>query len=50
MKYGWFDADKVRFRKGKPERIGGWDKFTDESFIGTCRKLYPYKAIDGISL
>ena len=45
--YGWFDADKVRFRKGKPERIGGWDKFTEGSFIGTCRKLYPYKAIDG---
>jgi hypothetical protein len=45
--YGWYDADKVRFRKGKPERIGGWDKFTLGSFIGTCRKLYPYRAIDG---
>jgi hypothetical protein len=45
--YGWYDADKVRFRKGKPERIGGWDKFTSGSFIGTCRKLYPYRAIDG---
>ena len=45
--YGWFDADKVRFRKGKPERIGGWDKFSDDTFIGTCRKLYPYKSIDG---
>ena len=46
---GWFDADKVRFRKGKPERIGGWSKFTNESFIGTCRKLYPYKASSGDS-
>ena len=45
--YGWFDADKVRFRKGKPERIGGWDKFSDDTFIGTCRKMYPYKAVDG---
>ena len=45
--YGWFDADKVRFRKGKPERIGGWDKFSDNTFIGTCRKLYPYKSVDG---
>ena len=45
--YGWFDADKVRFRKGKPERIGGWDKFAEGSFVGTCRKMYPYKAIDG---
>jgi len=46
---GWFDADKVRFRKGKPERIGGWSKFTNDSFIGTCRKLYPYKATNGDS-
>ena len=46
---GWFDADKVRFRKGKPERIGGWEKFSTGTFIGTCRKIYPYKAIDGDS-
>ena len=30
---GWFDADKVRFRKGKPERIGGWTKFSTDDFI-----------------
>lgn len=46
---GWFDADKVRFRKGRPERIGGWSKFTNSSFIGTCRKLFPYKATSGES-
>ena len=44
---GWFDADKVRFRKGKPERIGGWKKNTLSTFIGTCRRIYPYRAIDG---
>lgn len=44
---GWFDADKVRFRKGRPERIGGWTKNSDNSFIGTCRKIYPYKSVDG---
>ena len=44
---GWFDADKVRFRKGRPERIGGWQKQSLSSFIGTCRKIYPYKATDG---
>jgi len=44
---GWFDADKVRFRKGRPERIGGWQKQSTDSFIGTCRKIYPYKASDG---
>ena len=44
-----FDDDKVMFLKGKPERIGGWEKFSTGTFIGTCRKIYPYKAIDGDS-
>ena len=39
---GWFDADKVRFRKGRPERIGGWEKNTSSSFLGTCRKIHNY--------
>ena len=44
---GWFDADKVRFRKGKPERIGGWTKFSENGFIGTARKIHPYRAASG---
>ena len=44
---GWFDADKVRFRKGRPERIGGWQKQSTDSFIGTSRKIYSYKAASG---
>tara|TARA_R110001599_G_scaffold94686_5_gene246084 strand:- start:1102 stop:2952 length:1851 start_codon:yes stop_codon:yes gene_type:complete len=44
---GWFDADKVRFRKGRPERIGGWQKQSTDSFIGTCRKLFIYRASSG---
>ena len=39
---GWFDADKVRFRKGRPERIGGWEKNSSDSFLGTCRKIHNY--------
>ena len=39
---GWFDADKVRFRKGRPERIGGWEKNSSNTFIGTCRKINTY--------
>ena len=39
---GWFDADKVRFRKGRPERIGGWEKQSTDAFIGTCRKIHTY--------
>ena len=35
---GWFDADKIRFRQGRVEKIGGWEKYTDQSFL--CRFLY----------
>ena len=45
---GWFDADKVRFRKGRPERIGGWLKQSIASFIGTCRKIFVYRASSGM--
>ena len=44
---GWFDADKVRFRFGFPEKIGGWTKHTSVTFLGTCRALHSWKALDG---
>tara|TARA_R110002020_G_scaffold207419_1_gene412967 strand:+ start:419 stop:2287 length:1869 start_codon:yes stop_codon:yes gene_type:complete len=44
---GWYDADKVRFRKGRPERIGGWLKNSSNSFIGTCRKILVYNDTAG---
>jgi len=44
---GWFDMDKVRFRFGFPEKIGGWTKYTSVSFLGTCRALHSWKALDG---
>jgi len=40
---GWFDADKVRFRKGRPEKIAGWEKNTLSTFQGTCRSLHSYR-------
>jgi len=39
---GWFDVDKVRFRFGLPEKIGGWVKRSTTSFLGTCRALHPW--------
>tara|TARA_R110002096_G_scaffold275147_1_gene468898 strand:+ start:342 stop:2456 length:2115 start_codon:yes stop_codon:yes gene_type:complete len=44
---GWFDMDKVRFRFGYPEKIGGWIKTSVNSFLGTCRALHPWVALDG---
>ena len=40
---GWYNADKVRFRKGKPEKMSGWQKNTVNTFLGTCRSLYSYR-------
>ena len=37
---GWYDGDKIRFRSGFPEKIGGWAKSTPTSFIGTCRQMW----------
>lgn len=46
---GWFDCDKVRFRFGTPEKIGGWERTSGKSFLGTCRALHPFVALDGTS-
>jgi hypothetical protein len=39
---GWFSADKIRFRSGYPEKIGGWVKATLQTFLGTCRQMFNY--------
>ena len=43
---GWFDSDKVRFSKGYPEKIGGWQKRGTDTFLGTCRALHPWVTLD----
>jgi len=42
---GWFDSDKVRFRKGRPEKIGGWTKYTENSFLGVCRSVFAWASL-----
>ena len=44
---GWFTGDKVRFRFGAPEKIGGWSSYSDNTFLGTCRALFSWVALDG---
>tara|TARA_R110000824_G_scaffold300786_1_gene488835 strand:- start:894 stop:2783 length:1890 start_codon:yes stop_codon:yes gene_type:complete len=39
---GWFDGNLVRFRKGFPEKIGGWVKNTTNTYLGTGRKLHAW--------
>ena len=43
---GWYDCDKVRFRAGRPEKIGGWVKNNINTFLGLCRKLHQWVALD----
>jgi hypothetical protein len=42
----WYKADKVRFRKGLAEKIGGWVQLAPQ-FIGTCRRLKDWSSLDG---
>jgi hypothetical protein len=37
---GWYECDKVRFRQGNPEVIGGWEPISLSLFLGTCRSLW----------
>jgi hypothetical protein len=37
---GWSECDKIRFRSGLPEKIGGWVKSTPEFMLGVCRQLF----------
>ena len=40
---GWYDCDKIRFRQGTPEKIGGWSPVTPSAtYLGTARSLWPW--------
>ena len=39
---GWYDCDKIRFRQGTPEKIGGWQRISDTKFLGVCRSLWAW--------
>jgi hypothetical protein len=37
---GWYECDKIRFRSGYPEKLGGWVKATPNTFVGVCRQMW----------
>ena len=47
---GWYESDKVRFRQGTPEKIGGWTSFAYDTFQGVCRSLWNWITLAGESL
>jgi hypothetical protein len=47
---GWYESDKVRFRQGTPEKIGGWARISANTFIGICRSLWNWVTLQGENL
>ncbi len=48
--FGWFDSNLVRFKKGLPEKIGGWAKYITAAFLGKCRALHQWVNLNGTSI
>ena len=47
---GWFDSEKIRFRSGYPEKIGGWLKSASGTYLGICRSLGNWVTLRGYNL
>jgi hypothetical protein len=44
---GWVDGDKIRFRKGRVEKIGGWEKLSSDTLVGSARALHSWISLGG---
>ena len=44
---GWFNGNLVRFRQGRPEKIGGWEKASSNTYLGTARALHSWVELSG---
>jgi len=47
---GWYDCNKVRFRQGFPEKIGGWVPLSTDTYQGVCRSLFNWSSLNGTPL
>ena len=47
---GWYDSDKIRFKSGYPEQIGGWTRVSSSQYLGIARGLINWIALDGDNL
>ena len=47
---GWYECDKIRFRQGNPEKIGGWTQFSSNTFLGVCRSLWNWVTLGAENL
>ena len=47
---GWYESEKVRFRSGTPEKIGGWQRISANTFLGICRSLWNWVTLGALNL
>jgi hypothetical protein len=47
---GWYESEKVRFRSGTPEKIGGWQRISSNTFLGVCRSLWNWVTLGALNL
>jgi hypothetical protein len=47
---GWYEGDKIRFRQGTPESIGGWQRISGYTYQGICRSLWNWVTLGGLNL
>ena len=44
----WYECDKIRFRQGSPEKIGGWVWLSTNTYLGVCRSLWQFLGLSGL--
>ena len=47
---GWYECDKIRFRQGNPEVIGGWQRISSNTFQGVCRSMWNWVTLGFLNL
>ena len=47
---GWYECDKIRFRQGTPEKIGGWYQISPTTFLGVCRALWNWVTLGALNV
>ena len=47
---GWYESEKIRFRQGTPEKIGGWARISASTYLGVCRSLWNWVTLGGVNL
>mgnify|MGYP006270149895 CR=1 FL=1 len=46
---GYYDCDKIRFRQGTPQKIGGWSQISPYTYLGVCRSLWNWETLSSIN-